>query len=149
MSSFSRHPGDSLCQKVLDDDLVAIGRGTPNFQIMHGIYCLEQAILELKRRKCNFEIVFFECMSIAFIIIGTPDVILIGNIHGTIMTGSDELTVSSRLLAREVMKSHISQLTKTGKICSAFFQNLEDPEWHRYVKDKRVTSFASLASPID
>jgi hypothetical protein len=54
--------GDSLCQVALDDKLVAIGRDAPSFQILHGIYRLEQAILDLKRRDCNFEIVFFECM---------------------------------------------------------------------------------------
>lgn len=70
--------GDSLCQKVLDDELVAIGRpgDSPSFQILHGIYCLEQAILDLKRRDCNFEIVFFECAPKYPMPLNIPDLVI-------------------------------------------------------------------------
>ncbi|KAB5588619.1 DEAD/DEAH-box helicase [Ceratobasidium theobromae] len=112
--------GDSLCQVALEDDLVAIGRDAPSFQILHGLYCLEQAIHELKRRECNFEIAFFEC-----------------NKHATTLTGDKPFVTSSRSLAREIMKAHICQLAKDAKIGSATFQDLGDPKWKEYLKDKR------------
>lgn len=63
-----RYQGDSLCQVVLDDELLAIGqKDTPCFQILHAIHSLEKAILDLKRRECNFGIVFFDCESTCFI----------------------------------------------------------------------------------
>jgi hypothetical protein len=54
--------GDSLCQLVLDDELLVVGKEhNPGFQILHALHSFEQAILALKNRDCNFEIVFFDC----------------------------------------------------------------------------------------
>lgn len=122
--------GDSLCQVVLDDELVAIGRDEPTFQILHAIYRLEQEILQLKQRNCNFEIVFFEA-----------------NKHGTISTGSDKFTMASRSLAREIMKSHISQLSSKAEIYSASFQDLKDPMWRKYVIAKQPMFVLLHAGP--
>ncbi|CAE6475433.1 unnamed protein product [Rhizoctonia solani] len=122
--------GDSLCQVVLDDELVAIGRDKPTFQILHAIYRLEQEVLQLKRRNCNFEIVFFEA-----------------NKHGTIMTGSSDFITASRYLAREILKSHISQLSTKTDIQSAGFQDLEDPMWHEYVIAKQPMFVLLHAGP--
>ncbi|CAE6514901.1 unnamed protein product [Rhizoctonia solani] len=112
--------GDSLCQVVLGDQLVAIGRDGPNFQALHAIYRLEQEILQLKRRNCNFEIVFFE-----------------SNKHGTILTGASKFTMSSRYLAREILKSHIRLLSQKTDIRHAEFEDLEDPRWHEYMREKQ------------
>ncbi|KDN44229.1 hypothetical protein RSAG8_05702, partial [Rhizoctonia solani AG-8 WAC10335] len=122
--------GDSLCQVVLDDELVAIGRDKPTFQILHAIYRLEQEILQLKQRNCNFEIVFFEA-----------------NKHGTILTGSSDFITASRYLAREIFKSHISQLSVGSDIQSAGFRDLEDPMWHKYVLTKQPMFVLLHAGP--
>ncbi|KAH7332993.1 hypothetical protein B0J17DRAFT_677146 [Rhizoctonia solani] len=122
--------GDSLCQVVLDDDLVAIGRDKPTFQILHAIYRLEQEILELKRRNCNFEIVFFE-----------------SNKHGTILTGSSDFVTASRHLARDILKSHIFQLPEEVDIHSAKFEDLKDPKWHEYVLTKQPMFVLLHAGP--
>jgi hypothetical protein len=54
--------GDSLCQLVLDDKLLVLGKEVnPGFQVLHALHRFEQAILALKNRECNFEIVFFDC----------------------------------------------------------------------------------------
>ncbi|CAE6339059.1 unnamed protein product [Rhizoctonia solani] len=122
--------GDSLCQVVLDDELVAIGQDRPTFQILHAIYRLEQEILQLKQRNCNFEIVFFEA-----------------NKHGTILTGSSDFVMSSRYLAREILKSHISQLSVNADIQSAGFQDLEDPMWQEYITTKQPMFVLLHAGP--
>ncbi|KAG9121540.1 hypothetical protein FRC07_002451 [Ceratobasidium sp. 392] len=110
--------GDSLCQLALDDNLLAIGKeDTLGFQILHALYSFEQAILALKDRECNFEVVFFDC-----------------NKHGTIWAGGNDFTASSRLLARQILKSHASQLST---ITSAEYVGLEDSRWHDYVKAKQ------------
>ncbi|KAF8671655.1 P-loop containing nucleoside triphosphate hydrolase protein [Rhizoctonia solani] len=121
--------GDSLCQVVLEDELVAIGGDKPTFQILHAIYRLEQEIQQLKQRNCNFEIVFFE-----------------SNKHGTILTGANKFTTASRYLAREILKAHISQLSKVG-IHSANFKDLKDPEWHNYVSTKQPMFVILHAGP--
>ncbi|KAH7332992.1 hypothetical protein B0J17DRAFT_771475 [Rhizoctonia solani] len=112
--------GDSLCQVVLGDQLVAIGRDGPNFQVLHAIYRLEQEILQLKRRNCNFEIVFFE-----------------SNKHSTILTGASKFIMSSRYLAREIIKSHIRLLSQKTDVHNAQFEDLQDPRWHDYVREKQ------------
>ncbi|CAE6542924.1 unnamed protein product [Rhizoctonia solani] len=122
--------GDSLCQVVLDDELVAVGRDQPTFQILHAVYRLEQEILQLKQRNCNFEIVFFEA-----------------NKHGTILTGSSDFVTASRYLARETMKSHVFQLSAKADIQSAAFQDLEDPMWHEYVLAKQPMFVLLHAGP--
>ncbi|CAE6441596.1 unnamed protein product [Rhizoctonia solani] len=125
--------GDSLCQVVLDDELVAIGRDEPTFQILHAIYRLEQEIQQLKQRNCNFEIVFFE-----------------SNKHGTILTGQSSFVVTSRYLAREILKSHVFQsLPKVG-VDSASFKNLEDPKWRDYVHVKQpMFALLHAGPPLD
>ncbi|KAG8730111.1 hypothetical protein FRC10_003063, partial [Ceratobasidium sp. 414] len=111
--------GDSLCQLVLDDDLLVVGKeDKPGFQILHALYNFEQAILALKNRDCNFEVVFFDC-----------------NKHGTIWASGNNFVASSRLLARQIMKSHTSRLSQ---LASVEFDGLEDPHWRDYVKAKQV-----------
>ncbi|CAE6496597.1 unnamed protein product [Rhizoctonia solani] len=122
--------GDSLCQVVLDDELVSIGRDEPTFQILHAIYRMEQEILQLKSRNCNFEIVFFE-----------------SNKHGTILTGSSKFITTSRYLAREILKSHISQLSAKADIYSARFRDLEDPKWKEFVVTKQPMFVLLHAGP--
>ncbi|KAJ1300164.1 hypothetical protein OPQ81_011916 [Rhizoctonia solani] len=122
--------GDSLCQVVLEDELVAIGRDQPTFQILHATYRLEQEILQLKQRNCNFEIVFFE-----------------SNKHGTILTGSDTFITASRHLARQILQSHIRQLSIKSDIHSAKFQDLEDPLWREYVLTKQPMFVLLHAGP--
>ncbi|KAG9090129.1 hypothetical protein FRC06_001213, partial [Ceratobasidium sp. 370] len=110
--------GDSLCQLVLDDDLLIVGKeDKPGFQILHALHNFEQAILALKNRDCNFEVVFFDC-----------------NKHGTIWASEDDFVASSRLLARQIMKSHAIRLSQ---LASVEFDGLEDARWHDYVKAKQ------------
>ncbi|KAF8749234.1 P-loop containing nucleoside triphosphate hydrolase protein [Rhizoctonia solani] len=112
--------GDSLCQVVLEDELVAIGGDKPTFQILHAIYRLEQEIQQLKQRNSNK--------------------------HGTILTGANKFTTASRYLAREILKAHISQLSKVG-IHSANFKDLKDAEWHNYVSIKQPMFVILHAGP--
>ncbi|KAF8601954.1 P-loop containing nucleoside triphosphate hydrolase protein [Ceratobasidium sp. AG-I] len=123
--------GDSLCQIVLDDENLAIGdEDTPCFQIIHAIHTLERLILDLTKRNCNFEIVFFE-----------------SNKHATILTGDRNFTVSSRFLARNIMKSHILQLSG---VTATSFKDLGDPMWEHYVNAKQpMFIFCHIGSSLE
>ncbi|KAG9094747.1 hypothetical protein FS749_011922 [Ceratobasidium sp. UAMH 11750] len=110
--------GDSICQLVLDDDLLVVGKqDKPGFQILHALHNFEQTILALKNRDCNFEVVFFDC-----------------NKHGTVWASGGDFVASSRLLARQILKSHAGQLSQ---VASVEFDGLEDTRWHDYVKAKQ------------
>ncbi|KAG8764624.1 hypothetical protein FRC12_007991, partial [Ceratobasidium sp. 428] len=130
--------GDSLCQLVLDDSLLVIGKETnPGFQILHALHNFEQAILALKSRGCNFDIVFFDRKDYSRTF-GLPlddeTHIVLGNKHGTIWADENNFVASSRLLARQIMKSHASQLPE---VSVDGFIGLDDSRWHEYVKAKQ------------
>ncbi|KAI1325090.1 P-loop containing nucleoside triphosphate hydrolase protein [Xylariaceae sp. FL0255] len=49
--------GDSLLLHCFSDPRIDFDRG---YQLLHAVYCVEKFLADLKRRKCNFHIVFFD-----------------------------------------------------------------------------------------
>ncbi|KAG8924160.1 hypothetical protein FRC01_011870 [Tulasnella sp. 417] len=88
--------GDAICQQVLNDPLVALGKSQDcSFQLLHAVWGVEKLVLEFVNRRCNFEIVFFE-----------------RNKYLTLYGGDDTsaFVVSSRRLARTILKNHLERL---------------------------------------
>lgn len=57
--------------------------------------------------------------------------------HGTCNTGSSKFVVASRCLARSLLKASVQELS----IPVHTFNDLDDPEWHRYTKYRKVWYF--------
>ena len=49
--------GESLLLKCFEDPSLDFGDG---FQLLHAVYLVESVLFNLKRRKCNFHVVFFD-----------------------------------------------------------------------------------------
>ncbi|KAG9019792.1 hypothetical protein FRB90_007935 [Tulasnella sp. 427] len=111
--------GDSVIQKALNDPLLALGNSQDSsFQLLHAVWSVEQLISEFVTRRCNSEIVFFEC-----------------NEDLTIYGGEDtsSFVVSSRRLARTVLKAHLERLPIGVKS----FKAPSDDLWKSFVNTKQ------------
>ncbi|KAJ7083417.1 hypothetical protein B0H15DRAFT_425762 [Mycena belliarum] len=109
--------GESLLERVLDDPLLAIGRGDDlSFQILHAYYLLETILLQFISRRANFEIVFWHT-----------------NYHSTVHTGASSFVVASRCLARSLLFEHLLKLD----VVVHTFEDLADPSWLRFEADRR------------
>ncbi|KAF8155693.1 hypothetical protein B0H34DRAFT_506081 [Crassisporium funariophilum] len=105
--------GEAIFQIVLDDPLLAIGRGTEStFQILHAYMSLEKILNEFTRRSANFEIVFWSDTR-----------------HLTSKQGGAAFNVASRILARSMLFAHLLKL----HIPVLVFEGCRDPLWISYV----------------
>ncbi|KAG8926836.1 hypothetical protein FRC01_008316 [Tulasnella sp. 417] len=111
--------GDAICQQVLNDPVLALGKSQDcSFQLLHAVWSAEKLVSEFVNRRCNFEIAFFEC-----------------NEHLTLYGGDDtsSFVVSSRRLARTILKSHLEQL----EIPVTTFKAPAGKEWKEFVDSKK------------
>ncbi|KIO24164.1 hypothetical protein M407DRAFT_213307 [Tulasnella calospora MUT 4182] len=111
--------GDAICQQVLNDPLLALGKSQDcSFQLLHAVWSVEKLVSEFVRRRCNFEIVFFE-----------------RNEYLTLYGGDETSTfvVSSRRLARTILKTHLERLD----IPVSTFKTPVGGEWLDFVDSKQ------------
>ncbi|KIO24166.1 hypothetical protein M407DRAFT_26442, partial [Tulasnella calospora MUT 4182] len=111
--------GDAICQHALNDPLLALGKSQEcSFQLLHAVWSVEKIISEFVRRRCNFEIVFFE-----------------RNEHLTLYGGDDTspFVVSSRRLARTILKIHLQRL---GVVVTTF-ESPVDKNWTLFTDSKQ------------
>ena len=127
--------GDALVQYCLDDALLALGAATdPSFQIAHALWLLESTLDKLIKRDCEFTVVFFEGQhfppSPTFLTFLTspPSADFA---HGTNRTGAPDHVVTSRNLARQVLRRQKIPVIVLN------FQGLDDPDWIAYYEKKR------------
>ncbi|KAG8960836.1 hypothetical protein FRC03_006079 [Tulasnella sp. 419] len=114
--------GDSLCEIVLRDHLLALGRDNDlSFQIMHAYWSVEKILYEFVRCRCVFDVAFFEC-----------------NFRLSVLddrtTPYDEYVTTSRRFARSLLRRHI---TTIPDITVLTFQDDRDPLWAQYVITKK------------
>ncbi|KAG8926835.1 hypothetical protein FRC01_008315 [Tulasnella sp. 417] len=106
--------GDAICQQALNDPLLALGKSQDcSFQLLHAVWSVEKLVSEFVSRRCNFEIVFFD-----------------RNDNLTLYGGDDTspYVVSSRRLARTILKNHLQRL---GVLVSTF-ESPADDNWARF-----------------
>lgn len=145
-------------QHVLDDPLLALARPNgesvrhmryvyppelfyrtdPSFQILHAVHSMERFLDEMLKRSAVFDIVFWE---------GKPNEVLYfsyliltdcSDTRHLTLKGSTDFLVSSRLLARALLFSHlVEHCSKMGLEVYAFL-NLADPAWQAYQKRTKV-----------
>ncbi|KAF7347281.1 hypothetical protein MVEN_01483200 [Mycena venus] len=109
--------GESLLERVLNNPLLAIGRGNDgSFQLLHAYSILEKTLLEFIIRRANFEIVFWQ-----------------GTYHSTIHTGDSSFNVASRHLARSLLFEHLLKLD----VVVHTFNDLKDPLWLQFESAKK------------
>ncbi|KZV68765.1 P-loop containing nucleoside triphosphate hydrolase protein [Peniophora sp. CONT] len=108
--------GEALFQRVLDDPLLALGRGgDPSFQFLHALYILEKFLHDMIKREAVFDIVFFDYMR-----------------HPTISGGVPQYTTASRGLARVLLFNHLVKYKDTIGLDVHVFEKLDDPAWKDY-----------------
>ncbi|KAI9511439.1 P-loop containing nucleoside triphosphate hydrolase protein [Russula earlei] len=108
--------GESLLQHVLDDPLLSLARGTgdTSFQVLHAVHSMERLLNEMSRRSAVFDIVFWE------------------DTRHLTLKGGNELLVTSRLLARALLFSHLVEHSSEMGLEVYAFLGLTDPAWNAH-----------------
>ncbi|KAG8870515.1 hypothetical protein FRB97_009692, partial [Tulasnella sp. 331] len=110
--------GDSLCERVLNDPLLAIGQNS--FQIMHAMWSIEKLLHDFMRCRCNFDVIFFE-----------------SNKRLSVREEStgpyDDFRVQSRNLARSMLRWHLATIPD---LRVTTFKDSGD-DWKEYVRETK------------
>ncbi|KAG8980930.1 hypothetical protein FRB93_008867 [Tulasnella sp. JGI-2019a] len=114
--------GDSLCELILNDPLLALGRKDDgSFQIMHAIWSVEKLLQDFVRCGCTFDVIFFE-----------------NNKRLSIWDDStgeyNSYRVQSRNLARSMLRRHIATVPDLRVL---MFLNDSGPGWKDYVRTRK------------
>ncbi|KAG9000216.1 hypothetical protein FRB94_005612 [Tulasnella sp. JGI-2019a] len=114
--------GDSLCELVLNDPLLAIGRkDDSSFQIIHAIWGIEKILHDFVRCRCVFDVIFFE-----------------NNRRVSVWdesTGShDPHRVQSRNLARSMLRRHVATIPDLQVLT---FPDDKGTDWKDYVRTRK------------
>ncbi|KAG8869503.1 hypothetical protein FRB97_001094 [Tulasnella sp. 331] len=114
--------GDSLCELVLNDPLLAIGKKEENsFQILHAIWGIEKLLHDFVRCQCVFDIIFFECNKGLSVLEESTGIY-------------DEFREQSRHLARSMLRQHIATIPD---LCVMSFLDDTEPAWKTYVRTRK------------
>jgi len=108
--------GDSLLRHVFSDTRVDFCTG---FQLLHAVYVAEQFLENLRRRKCVFDVVFFEE-------------------HARICTPAwNEENAWKYAFARQVLIRHLAAARREGEEFVWRFKNTSEELWRKWLARKR------------
>ncbi|KAI3317689.1 P-loop containing nucleoside triphosphate hydrolase protein [Xylariaceae sp. AK1471] len=111
--------GDSLLLNCFSDSRIDFQHG---FQLLHAVYCVEQFLANLKRRKCNFCLVFFDSHEALCVPANCP-----------------HRFRSRYLLARYAIIRHLRQnLSAESGILVKTFASPFEPTFAKYINDAGV-----------
>lgn len=140
----------------------------PSFQILHALHSMERFLDEMMKRSAVFDVVFWHGQCLLFI----PSLLICRSWalfscsrhtrtslfvsadlewlhssdlrHGTLNTGSPEFVSTSRALARQLLFAHLVQHAEKMGLNVFAFSGLEDPEWDKYRRKTRVSTYIAM-----
>lgn len=121
--------GDSVLLRIFSDPLLDFQQG---FQLLHEIYLVEQFLSNLKRRHCNFVLVFFDCHREVCI----P--------YDTFISNDKDVMARKKIkyhLAREATIQHLQKNTSEKQLILHRFPSYEDETFCDFLKESGAGFF--------